>query len=182
MTDNHRVLGHTRIFGERQGFVSANGFGQWTRVQGVPGLQTFTKPLAINSNNHIVGFARSDGAPRAFLSTNPNSPAQDLGTLPGGTLSKANDINNGGWIVGFSDGVTPLRAVVRPPGGSFVDLNSKIPPNSGWLLTEAMAINDPGRIVGIGIHNGLVRAFMLTPTGTRPLPVWCPPIIVAQPR
>jgi hypothetical protein len=39
-----------------------------------------------------------------------------------------------------------------------------IPGNSGWNLVVAYDINDSGQIVGWGYHNGLKRAFLLTPT------------------
>jgi hypothetical protein len=44
-----------------------------------------------------------------------------------------------------------------------VDLNDLVPPNSGWLLHWASAINDKRQIVGTGTYNGLYRAYLLTP-------------------
>jgi hypothetical protein len=55
-----------------------------------------------------------------------------------------------------------------------VDLNSLIPPNSGWKLRMANAINDRGQIVGRGLLNGQKRGFLLEPI-TRPrylLSIW----------
>jgi hypothetical protein len=43
------------------------------------------------------------------------------------------------------------------------DLNSLIPDNSGWVLNEARGINSAGQIVGNGIKDGHLRAFLLTP-------------------
>jgi hypothetical protein len=45
----------------------------------------------------------------------------------------------------------------------FADLNTLIPPESGWRLEQADAINDAGHIVGHGLFNGEVRGFLLTP-------------------
>jgi len=45
------------------------------------------------------------------------------------------------------------------------DLNGLIPAGARWLLTEARDINDSGQIVGTGIFDGQVRAFLLTPAG-----------------
>jgi hypothetical protein len=42
-----------------------------------------------------------------------------------------------------------------------LDLNGVLAPN--WVFTEATAINDAGQIVGVGRHNGQVRAFLLKP-------------------
>lgn len=178
MTDSHRVLGFMAVGGERWGMVSANGFGQWTRIRGIPGYDWFVTPFAINKSGNIVGES-GNGQLRAFLSTNPHEPAVDLGALPGGNLSWANDINNDNWIVGWADQDTTTgpRAVVRPPGGSFVDLNTRLVNGTGWFLQEAIAINDAGRIVGNGAKDGKTRAFLLTPTSTRlPRPCLLPPI------
>ena len=47
--------------------------------------------------------------------------------------------------------------------GVLRDLNALIPASAGWLLTETRDINDSGQIVGTGIFEGQVRAFLLTP-------------------
>jgi hypothetical protein len=50
-----------------------------------------------------------------------------------------------------------------------IDLNTLISQGSGWELEWATGINDSGQIVGVGFHNGLQRAFLLTPlVDTRP--------------
>lgn len=56
-----------------------------------------------------------------------------------------------------------MHAFLHDSGG-MTDLNSLLPPGSGWELTLASAINDSGQIVGVGTHNGAVRAFLLTTT------------------
>src|SRR5439155_16768253 len=38
--------------------------------------------------------------------------------------------------------------------GIALDLNSVLPPNSGWILRTATAINDRGQIAGMGELNG----------------------------
>ena len=43
------------------------------------------------------------------------------------------------------------------------DLNKLIPEDSGWELTCAYDINDGGFIVGEGIRNSEIRAFLLSP-------------------
>ena len=47
--------------------------------------------------------------------------------------------------------------------GRMQDLNTLIPKEDGWTLEEARCINDRGQIAGTGLHNGLRRAFLLTP-------------------
>jgi len=46
-----------------------------------------------------------------------------------------------------------------------IDLNSLIAAASGWILTEAYAINDRGEIVGSGLLNGVEQAFRLDYAG-----------------
>jgi hypothetical protein len=46
-------------------------------------------------------------------------------------------------------------------GGSIADLNTYLPPGSGWTLTEATAINDNDQIVGYGFHDGVERGFLM---------------------
>ena len=45
------------------------------------------------------------------------------------------------------------------------NLNDLIPPDSGWVLTNATAINEHGEIVGSGRYLGQSRAFLLQNNG-----------------
>lgn len=47
--------------------------------------------------------------------------------------------------------------------GRLEDLSGLIPRDAGWILLEARGINDRGQIVGLGLHHGRERAFLLTP-------------------
>ena len=44
-----------------------------------------------------------------------------------------------------------------------VDLNALLPAGSGWVLSEARAINAKGQIAGNGTLHGRPHAFLLTP-------------------
>jgi hypothetical protein len=46
-----------------------------------------------------------------------------------------------------------------------VDLNDLVPPNSGWLLHWASAINDKRQIVGTGTYNVFTVPIFLLRTG-----------------
>lgn len=130
----------------------------------------------INENGQVVGARVVGGAAHwtAYLcETSSGAPKfMDLGPLPlpGFVSSEAHAINEQGDIVGHSEAEYPLwqaRAWVRPAGGMMQDLNSLIPPSSGWLLNRATAINDKGQIAGLGTHLGMYRAYLLTPTQTQ---------------
>ncbi len=96
----------------------------------------------------------------------------DLGTLPGGTRSSAFGIDDAGQVVGESD-TGPVTAIANGTSRAFrwtqpegmVDLNTLLPPNSGWVLDVAHDVNDRGQIVGEGLHNGQRHAFRYNPQG-----------------
>ncbi len=86
----------------------------------------------------------------------------DLGVLGGGA-SYGYSANNAGDVVGSSHGHAFLWT-----SGAIADLNDLLPANSGWVLENAWAINDSGQIVGSGVHDGQVRAFLLSPDAGSP--------------
>lgn len=79
-------------------------------------------------------------------------------------MSWANGVNSHDVIVGAKFG-----HATRWFMGTEVDLNSLIPRNSGWTLTDAKAVNDSGVIVGMGTYNGVTRPYILTPS--RPISI-----------
>lgn len=142
--------------------------------RGLIDLGPATSANDINDAGQVVGARRNNDTSQywtAYLCETSNRPPQftDLGCLrlPGFVGSEAHGINARGDIVGssFTDfGVGQMiRAWVRPAGGPMQDLNSLIPPSSGWLLHWASAINDDGLIVGTGTYLGGYRAYLLTP-------------------
>jgi probable HAF family extracellular repeat protein/T5SS/PEP-CTERM-associated repeat protein len=115
---------------------------------------------AINENGQAVGLARLAGGTtfHAFLWA---GGMQDLGALTFAN-SIAYDINDEGQVVGALQTGQNSHAFVWADG-QMQDLNNLIPANSGWVLQEARAINNKGRIVGFGTINGQTRAFLLKP-------------------
>jgi len=89
---------------------------------------------------------------------------QDLGTLGGGE-SSASAINSAGQIVGYAVDSQNISRAFLYNGSKMVDLNSLIPPGSGWAnLESAVGINDSGEIAGYGTFpGGVYHAFLLTP-------------------
>ena len=121
---------------------------------------------AISNTGEIVGS--SDGAAgtqHAFSYV--NNTMTDLGTFGGGS-SVAFDINTSDAIVGTADLAATdshgsLSHAFIDHGSSMVDLNTKLAVNSGWDVTTAYGINDSGQIVGEGLINGVMHAFLMTP-------------------
>ena len=85
-----------------------------------------------------------------------------LGSL-GGLTSHAFDINDAGTIVGESDTADDEIHAFIYRNGTMRDLNSLLPPNSGWVLFSASSISNDGRIAGYGTFNGQVRSFVMEP-------------------
>jgi hypothetical protein len=106
-------------------------------------------------------------------------PAHEIAILPDpgfGAYTRVRDLNEDGVAVGevcLSIECEPgdNRALLWTSGAAY-DLNTLIPPNSGWTLFSAEAINDLGEIVCIGALNGFVspRGFKLTPRATASAP------------
>lgn len=120
----------------------------------------------INSSGVIAGYSDSTGSGGNIIAVawDPSGHIHNLGTLPGGTSSSGNGINDSNQIVGFSSTATSTSdAMIWTQQGGMKDLNSLIPPNSGWVLILANSINNNGLITGYGTINGANHAFLLTP-------------------
>jgi len=131
--------------------------GVWSRADG------------INDSNTVVGVSGTAGIPGVSGGVGlafewKSGKLRDLGVLPGDTDSFAMAINNAGNIVGGStaDGLDE-HAVLWEDDRIF-DLNTLLPANSGWLLSEADDINDKNQIVGQGTFDGQQTTFLMNLT------------------
>jgi probable HAF family extracellular repeat protein len=152
----------------------------WTESDGIRDLGTLdqgynTKATAINDMGQIVGSSAAftlNGTHSVYF-----TPGEviDLGTVAGYESNWAQGVNNRGQVVGR------LFSWTRSPQfGAFVDdldtrqmvdLNTLIPPDSGWKLTDARGINDAGEITGTGLIGGQSHAYLLIPDdGNRSVP------------
>jgi probable HAF family extracellular repeat protein len=133
---------------------------------GVPGRNSHA--AAINEAGVIVGDADPvadflDYQNAAVWVDGQLSFLPDLGDVGGVIESFARGINDHGVIVGTS--ITPSfeAHAVMWRDGQCLDLNSLILPGSEWLLTNAFAISNEGRIVGEGFTPEGQRPFVLFP-------------------
>jgi probable HAF family extracellular repeat protein len=161
--------------GQVVGWSVVDGHGdydafRWDAQAGIQDLGTFpgangTNAEGINDAGQVVGGSYVQlpyyKAPYHGFLWDAQNGMQDLGTLPGANTSEARGINDAAEVVGTSG----MHAFLYCDGTMF-DLNDFLPPNSGWTLTDATAINDAEQIVGYGTHNGgYSRAFLLTLDG-----------------
>ena len=139
-----------------------------TELGAFPGSPAGTESYAFSINDlpvpQIVGWSyglSAGGQQHACIWQ--NGTMADLGTLTGGTMSEAFDVNDHGDVVGWARGADFFVYAVLWIDGQILDLNTVDGVPSGWVLAEARGINNAGQIVGRGVFGGSDRAFMLTP-------------------
>ena len=168
--NNGDIVGYTNLFGIgiNQGFLwnsKTMGTIQDSINLGSLDNASTTKALDVNNQRIVVGQSGN----KAFLWTISDG-MKDLGSLGNiGLLnnSQAIGINDKNQVVGKSNNLAFLWSDNNGNGqsdsGEMVDLNTLLPPNTGWNLTEARDINDIGQIVGTGTINGQNHAFLMNP-------------------
>lgn len=121
---------------------------------------------SINSQGDVVGTSLlKDGTFHSFIWTKATG-MRDLGTLSGAIVTVAScchTINNRKQVVGFSIDTTGNMTAFLWQDNVITDLNTLIPANSGWYLLAASSVNNAGEIVGWGLIDGDVHAFLATP-------------------
>ena len=91
----------------------------------------------------------------------------NIGGLGTNFASSFYGLNNYGQVVGVT-----LDTNRSPPAyvsflydesNGLADLNTMLAPGSGFVLAFPTAINDAGQITGVGVTNGVIHAYLLTP-------------------
>lgn len=130
--------------------------GQWTDL-GLPDAWAWGEATAISDAGQVAGTLNDDtGGSTAFLRQTSGLTVL-LPALAAGGSSRAFGVNSSGMVVGISDAKAFLY------DGSIHELTLLLSASSGWDLTEAVAINNRGQIVGTGYHDGQQRAYLLNP-------------------
>jgi probable HAF family extracellular repeat protein len=87
---------------------------------------------------------------------------QDIDTL-GTTFSNATAVSGKVTVGTFTAADGSSRAFAHTVADGMIDLNTRIPADSGWVLTSATGVNSKGQIVGMGFHDGVQHPYRLTP-------------------
>jgi probable HAF family extracellular repeat protein len=146
VNDAGTVAGYGGSWPNQQAIVWKNGA---TSVLATPDNVTSAIAGGINSAGVIVGTANLDNGSQEAVKWDSSGQMTELGFLPGGNWSSANDINASGQVVGVANnpGVTSYQAVVWASDGSI----QALPPPADLstnVSSFAIAINSSGQIVG----------------------------------
>lgn len=143
--------------GQLRGFRHSNGAMENLGTLG----GTESLAFMINEAGDILGDSLVEGNQyyRSFILR--NGVMTDLGTL-GGNWNTAYDMNNLGHVVGEAETATGTTMPFIWRDGTMTDLNTLLPPSSGWLLASAYHINDADQVVGFGFYNGEFCWYLLT--------------------
>ena len=128
--------------------------------------------FSINASGQVAGY--SD---RLFGNVNDRravrwtgTTAEDLGTLPGFSVSMGYGINDSGDVVGNCLSDSNLKAAFLYIGGVMYDLNTLLLPGSsvtGLTVGDfGNSINNSGQIAATGTINGQLHALRLDPVVT----------------
>lgn len=154
--------------------ITAGGFEHAARVEAdgvtIVDLGSFDGPTgfsvacAIDDLGHVGGFSSANGFAvfRAFRFDTNHLVAVD-GTLPSlfANVESIANAASAGWYISSVNG--NQYAMLHTDANGAVDLNTQIPANSGWVLTEIKGINASGQMVGDGLLNNVAGVFRLTP-------------------
>ncbi len=166
-----QAVGISGQCGTAVGGASAEHMLLWQNgtVTSLPTLggQYWNTPMDINDRGDVTGF--SDHAGDSVASPNfttflwtKSGGTQDLGMLPNDSVSEGLGLNDSDQIVGVS---YPSGHGFVWQNGMMTDLNSLLPPNSGYTITDAQDINNQGDITGSAQDNatGTTYAFVAIP-------------------
>jgi probable HAF family extracellular repeat protein len=163
------VVGEIDSSGLRRGFFYRNGVA--ARLD--QGARFMTMARAINAASRIAGDGQLPGlsAEHALTYDLATAAFASLGVEATGAFSsQGNDINLRGDVVGTMLLNVGPHAFLASAGRVY-DLNDLIPAGTGWVLQDAVSINDRGQIVGRGVLTSspdVVRYFLLD--ASAPLP------------
>ena len=128
-----------------------------------------SEAYGLNDAAQVVGASNRGNNTPSHAALWSGGGVTDLGTL-GGTTSLARSINGSGQIVGYSLNASAVSRAFLCESGTMLNLNSLIPADSGWTLSEARGINEFGQIVGVGTVNGATHGFLLSPANQQNVP------------
>lgn len=128
---------------------------RWDPESGLQDLVSAGWAQSINDDGQFVGTFSTPSRSHGFL-YDDSSGVVDLGTLNGcDCFSNAYAINNSSLIVGDMITLGEVQfAILWDSQHGIHNLDDLLPPESGWRLQEARAVNDAGQIAAWGYNQG----------------------------
>ena len=172
INDDSQVVGHVRIREVSTGTYVERAF-LWDPIEGMKDIGTLVgsdeaHATSVNNSGQVVGWSRKPGADpatgsdsHAFLWENGTMTSLGkLDTYPPSSESQALDINNCGYVVGWSgEGLGFHDAFMWDSTNGIQDLGRL--GTGGFRRTTGRAINDSGQVVGTSItDNAIYHAFI----------------------
>ena len=157
------IVGGSRLAdsGNMHAFVWTNG--QMTDIGAWAGAGRMSIAYGINDAGVVTGILEPEFANGWLAFRYENGQMTTIAGIAGAEESVPEAINLHGQIVGWSQFPTGGEFATLFQDGVAYDLNTLIPPGSGWHFAGASDINDSGQIVGIGTYQGGTHGFLLTP-------------------
>jgi probable HAF family extracellular repeat protein len=159
VNDAGQVVGTADLADGTQHAVLISPNDAITDLESLDGPAGTSMACAIDASGRVAGRSSFGADTHAFRY---NGAIADIDAFAS-TTSSAESTNNGVTVGTFTapDG---LHAFVHTAADGAVDLNTRIPSDSGWFLSQARAVNASGQIAGQGLVGSEPHAFLLTPT------------------
>jgi probable HAF family extracellular repeat protein len=125
----------------------------------LPDMGLSSAANAINDLGVAAGFVLKSNFKRQPVVWNNTSAFTPLPLVPGADEGEPYAINSQGVMVGFTSG----HGATLWRDGQAYNLNTLIPPSSGFILKDAWDINDHGWITGDGFFANEATGFLLIP-------------------
>jgi probable HAF family extracellular repeat protein len=170
INDKDQLVGNSEVYaanGDYKGVFSTlwqNGLVQnLGALNPDPVAQPYDGAVAINQQGQVIGYSNLPNGQHAYFWA--NGQMQDIGALGLGFVddkgigyeySYPNAVNNTGQVVGYS---SYSEGKIPKGNHAFIyynkiltDLNTLLPPASGWVFENALAINDKGQVTVYGTY------------------------------
>lgn len=118
-------------------------------------------PMAANAKEVFVGAGLT--GERVVKPVGWLNGKTGLLPVPGDKQGLALGINDSNQVVGVIETESGEAHAAVWSGGKVIDLNDAIDQREGWTLVQARGINNKGFVVGTGIKDGHVGAFVVGP-------------------